>query len=68
MKTKLHICYVCVRGLGPAHAYSLVGGSVSESSHGPRLVGSVGLPVVSMTPPTPSILLQVLLQDSPNSA
>ena len=37
--------------------YSLVGGSVSVSPHGPRLVGSVGLLVVSLTLPAPSILL-----------
>ena len=30
MKTKLHICYKCVRGLDPLPVYFLVGGSVSE--------------------------------------
>jgi hypothetical protein len=31
MKTKLHICYKCVGGLGPATACSLVGGLISVS-------------------------------------
>jgi hypothetical protein len=41
MKTKLHICYIYVGGLGPAHASSLVGGSVSVRPHGPKLCGSI---------------------------
>jgi hypothetical protein len=41
MKTKLHICYKCVGGLDPGPASSLVGGSVSVSPQGPRLVDSV---------------------------
>ena len=45
METVLHICYICARGLGPAHVYSLIGGSVYESSQGSRLVDSVGLPM-----------------------
>ena len=43
MKTKLHICYKCVGGLGPTPECSLAGGSVYVSPHGPRLVNSVGL-------------------------
>jgi hypothetical protein len=39
-----------------AHECSLVGGSVSVSPYGPRLVYSVGLLMVSMTPLTPAIL------------
>jgi hypothetical protein len=31
MKTKMYICYICVRVLGQAHICSLVGGSDSES-------------------------------------
>jgi hypothetical protein len=38
------------RSLSPAFAYSLVGGSVSVGPHRPRLVDSVGLFVVSLTP------------------
>jgi hypothetical protein len=34
------------RGLGPVHTCSLIGVPVSVSSHGPRVVGSVGLLVV----------------------
>jgi hypothetical protein len=56
MKTKLHICYKCVGGLGPTPECSLAGGSVYVSPHGPRLVNSAGLPVVSLTPLTLSIL------------
>jgi hypothetical protein len=46
MKIKLHICYNCVGGLGPASAGSLVGGPGCTSLHGPRLVDYVGLLVV----------------------
>jgi hypothetical protein len=42
MKTELHICYICVVGLHPAHVCSLVDGLVSMRSHGPKLVYSVG--------------------------
>jgi hypothetical protein len=37
------LCYVSARGLEPAHVCSLVGGSVSGSSQGSRLVDTVGL-------------------------
>ena len=57
MKTKLYLCYKRVGCLGPAPVRSLVGGSVYMSSHKPRLVDSVGLLVVSLTPPAPSVLL-----------
>ena len=40
MKTKLNICYKCVGSLGSAPECFLVGGSVSVSPHGPRLVDS----------------------------
>jgi len=50
MKIKLHICHVCVGGLGLVHACSLVGGSVSVSPHRSRLVDSLGLLVVSLIP------------------
>jgi hypothetical protein len=45
MKTKVHIFYICVRGLDPAPVCFLVGGSVSKSPQRSRLVDSVGLPV-----------------------
>jgi hypothetical protein len=35
MKTKLHICYICVQGLGLSHIMLTVGSSVSVSPHGP---------------------------------
>jgi hypothetical protein len=54
MKTKLHNYYTCEDLL--VHVCSLVGGSVSMSLYGPRLVDSVGFLVVSLTPLTPSIL------------
>lgn len=56
MKTKLYICYKCV------------GCSVSVNSHGPRIVDSVGPLVVSLTPPSSSILPLFLLTDSVTSA
>ena len=34
MKTKLLLCYICSEGLGPAHAYSMIGDSGSESPKG----------------------------------
>ena len=49
METKLLICYICAKGLGPACAHSLVGGSVSERLQGSRLVDSVDLPVESLS-------------------
>jgi hypothetical protein len=39
------LCYICAESLGPAHVYSLVGNSVSGSSQGSGLVGTVGFPV-----------------------
>jgi hypothetical protein len=58
MKTKLHICYVCmgVVGLGPVHVWSLVGGLVSGSRQESRLVESVSLPVESLSFSGPAIL------------
>jgi hypothetical protein len=55
VKTKLHICNICVGALGPAHAYAyayaypyayayayaLVGSSVSESTQESRLIDSI---------------------------
>ena len=57
MRTKLHICYIC-RGwdLGPDYVYSLVGGSVSESPQGSRLVDSFVFLVESVSPLGLSIL------------
>ena len=43
MEIKLHVCYVCDQSLGPAPVCTLVGGSVSETNQGPRLVDSVSL-------------------------
>ena len=52
----MQICYKCAGSLCPASVCSLVGGSVSVSPHGSRLVDSVCLLVVSLTPPPCSIL------------
>ena len=49
------------RGLSLAHVCSLVGGSVSGSPQGSRLVDSIGLPVEFAF----SILPPILPQDSP---
>lgn len=43
-----------------AHACSFVGGSVSDSSQGSRLVDTAGLPVGFLTPSEPSILSPTL--------
>jgi hypothetical protein len=54
---------MCERGLGPAHAHSLVGGSVSGNPQGNRLVDFVGLPVEFLSSSSFSILPS-LSQDS----
>jgi hypothetical protein len=60
MKTKLHICYICVSSLYPTHACSLVGGSVPVSPHRPMLVDSVGsFMIVFLTHPASSILVRL---------
>ena len=64
MKTKLHICYNCVEGIDSAHACSLAGVPVFMSLHDPRLVDSVDLLVVSMTPPAGSLLPLIVKQDT----
>jgi hypothetical protein len=53
-------------GLGPDHACSLVGGSVSGSPQGSRLVNSVGLLIESLSPLGSSIVPPSLPQDSLN--
>jgi hypothetical protein len=60
MKTKLHICYKYVAGVGLATTCSLVGGPSSVNSHSFRFVDSVGFLVVSLTPPAYSILFPIL--------
>ena len=50
-------------GLGPAHVWSLVGGSVPGSPQVYRLVDSVGLLVESLLPPGSSNLPPILPQD-----
>ena len=55
---------VCVRVLDPALVCSLVGGSVSRSPQGFRLVDSVGLPVAFPSSPGSSILSPALPRDS----
>jgi hypothetical protein len=65
MEMMLHIFYKCIRGLGPAHVYSLIGGLVSESPH---RSDNVGLLVMFLIPLAPSTLPLTLPQDSPNSA
>ena len=58
-------CYICAGGLGPAGVCSLVGGSVSGSSHGSWLVDTVGLPVELPSLRGPSILPLTLHVDDP---
>jgi hypothetical protein len=61
-----HLLRIC-RGLGLALACSLVGGPGSVRLHDFRLVDSVGLLVVSLTPPACQLLSLTLPQDSPGS-
>jgi Zn-finger protein len=42
MEAKLQDCYICVEGLCPFYACSLIGGSVSVSAQGPRFVDCIG--------------------------
>lgn len=56
IKTKMNNCCKCLVFLDAPHACYLVGVSVSVSPLGPRLLDSLGLLIVSLTPQTPSIL------------
>ena len=42
IQTELHVSYLCVRGRNPDHVCSFIGGSISESSQGSKLVDSFG--------------------------
>ena len=53
-----------MQGLGSSYACSLVGGSVSGSLQGSRLVDTVRLPVESLSFSGPSTLIPTLPQDS----
>jgi hypothetical protein len=64
MKTKLHICYRYIRGLG--RFICMVGFSISVRLHGSRFVDSAGL-IVSLTPVATSKLPRTLTQDFPSS-
>lgn len=56
--------YICVWGLGPVYAWSLVGALMSAGSPGPRLVGSIGFLVTLLKPLGPSVLPVTLPQGS----
>lgn len=47
MKTELHNCYICAKGVGQSYAGSVVGGSVFVVPSRLRLANSVGFLVVS---------------------
>lgn len=49
MMTKMHICYMCIGGLGSVYTSSLVGGSVSAVPRGLSLDYFVGILVASLT-------------------
>jgi len=66
--SQLHNCYICTEDLDPSHACSLVGGLVSVSPYGPRLVDSVGFLAMSLIPLALSNLPPCLQQASPSSA
>ena len=53
---KAALCYIFAGGLGPACVCALVGGLVSGSSQGSRLVDTVGLPMGLPSPSAPSAL------------
>jgi hypothetical protein len=57
VEIKLYICYICARDLHLACICSLVGGSVSESSQGSRLVGPVVLSVEFLSSSELSVFL-----------
>lgn len=63
METKLDVCCISVRGLGPAHAYFLVVGSVSVRPLGLKLFYSR-----SMTSPATLILPSILPRVSLSTA
>jgi hypothetical protein len=67
MMTKLHKCYIHVEGLLLSYACSLLGGSVSVISYGPRLFDSVGFLVVALTSLGVSLLPSPLPDDSLSS-
>lgn len=67
-KTKIHNSNIYAEGLGQSHAGFLVVGSVSVRSYENRLVDSVDILVVSLTPLASTILPPPLQQDSPRSA
>jgi hypothetical protein len=61
VKTKLHICYIHVGGLGQTHVWSLVGGSfVSERPQECKLFHSNGLPMRFLSLLEPSVLSTTL--------
>jgi hypothetical protein len=68
MKTKLDNSSICVEGLDQSHAWSLVDSSVSVKPGEFKLVNSVSILVLSLTPLAPTILLPLLLKDAPSSA
>ena len=59
MKTKLHTC-ICVGGLGPVHACSLIDYSAIGSPQRPNVVDSVCLPVGFPSPLSPLVLPSTL--------
>jgi hypothetical protein len=67
MKTKLHICYICIGDLGLAFVCSMLGGSLTANVQSSMLVDTIGLLVESLSPPGSSTLLSALPQDSLSS-
>ena len=65
MKIKLHICYICAGGLGPALACSLVGSSGSFQEA--RLGDSFGILLESLSFSGPAIHSTTFPQDSLSS-
>ena len=57
------VVHICTGLLSPSHAFTLVVCPVFGSSKESRLVGSVGLPVESLSSLSPSFLSPALSQD-----
>lgn len=66
VKTKLHICYLCVKDLDTAaHVWSSVSDLVSMTLQGFRFFDSVSIPVESLSLPLVSSFLPLILSRPP---
>jgi hypothetical protein len=61
MKAKLHIYYICAGNLDPAHIFSLVGSSLSDSQQESGQVDTIDLQLDFLSSQVLSILPSILL-------